>query len=212
MKKLILFIIGLMAVATPRVTAAVVADFFVRPEATVLLPLTDTDTRLDMIEYFKAGAIPTRTFPEGSDASTLRIVALNDTSMTVASKHIKVDIALFVEPAKADTLVVATTTFTVAGREDSEISVFDAALNPVTTLRVPVYTDWIVPEARKTAGRRLLDSVPFITARAVADPAALTVTFVNTTDLRQSDDPAIYRPSITYRLEKRRFKPLKAAR
>lgn len=208
MKKLIMPVIGLAAALTQTVGAAVVADFFVRREADALLPFTDRDKRLDMLEYFKADGAESRVAPDGAPASFLSITSLTDSAMTVSTRGVTVDIAMFV-PAPADTLIVVSTNLQIGGQTDSSVEYFDSSLQPKGRVDQPAYTEWIVPSMRPKATLRVAESVPYVPAKAILDPATCTVTFVNTAVTEFAEPKDIFRPSISYRYIKDSFKEVK---
>ncbi len=208
MKKLILLITGFVAALTLTVRAGVVADFFVHPDADELVPFTDRDNRLDLLEYYRTEGVESRVAPAAFPTSILKITALSDTAMTVEGKGVTIDIALFT-PAPSDTLVVVATTFDIGGRKDSNVEYFDTDFHSKGRIPAPTYTEWIVPAQRRKVPALLAESVPFITSRAVLDPAACRVTFVNTAVTRFAEPENVFLPSVSYRFVKDKFKPEK---
>ncbi|MDE6395903.1 MAG: DUF3256 family protein [Muribaculaceae bacterium] len=208
MKKLMILIFGLIAALTRPVSAAVVADFFVLPEADALLPFTDRDNRLDLLEYYRAEGVESRVASSLFPESILKITSLTDSAMTVSGKGVTIDIAMFL-PTPGDTLIVVSTNFEVGGRTDSDVEFFDSNLHSKGFLHQPSYTEWIVPSARKNLSPRLIESVPFITSKAVLDHAECAVIFENTTETEFAESKDLFLPSVTYRYVKDKFRQMK---
>lgn len=208
MKKLLLILLGVALVPALMAGPRVVADFFISDEGSVLLPHTDRDARLDLIEYFKAEGAQSRIAPTGTPSSIVEITAMNDTSMNVTARGVTIDIAMFT-PVPGDTLLVVSNSFEIGGRTDSSVEVYDVNLQPVNAFGQPVYTDWVIPSERKNISQRVMEQIPFITSRAVLDPKTSTITFVRTTSAEDSDFKSTFVPSLTYVLKKGKLKLVK---
>ncbi len=169
MPKLKLPLTLLAAAAVLGGAARTAADFFIDAPGSVM-PYTDTNLRLDMLDYYRYGS--DRAMPDRA-STPLRITGENDRTMTVAVGEEGARVQLAVLPAGKDTLIAVVTTVMLPA-PDSRVDLYNKDWTParVKAPRWPVYSDWL-PEGDSDSEARL----PFVPAEAAFDSTATVLTF-----------------------------------
>lgn len=185
-------------------------DFFTMPEAAV--PLVDTNTRLDMTDYFRSGMHrPSKNTVDepcvilGAEASAVTFQPAPDVETTLA----------VLTGGKADTVLMTVTTIRLPQAE-SEVAFYDSSWQPLakSPLVAPLLKDWLTAEG--ASERDAVESwLPFIITSAAYDPAAKRLTFSNNMKEYYAGDEDLalldrwIRPSLSYVFDGKRFRPEK---
>lgn len=201
MKRLFMIIFGVLVAAGLPTRAATVVDFFTRSDADIILPHTDKDARLDALAYYVAG-MPGKARVTDVDGSIITITAIGDSLMTVSTRSLTIDIALFT--SGKDSLIVVSRTYDLSPL-DSRIEVYDTSLRPIKGAFVePSYSQWLTDDGRRQEARTLAANVPFIPASATLNPSKGTIQ-LNNNALKIDGNDAFFRPTLEYVLRKGKF-------
>lgn len=174
-----------------------------------ILPLLDKNTRLDMVDYFKAGSShPSRNILLGDS----RLVEITDRSIKAQVTESQT-IQMVILPAGSDTLVAVINTV-MTPVPDSTVDLFSSSWQRQgkKVFRMPDIDQWI----RKGADRKSVDRLlPLMLVTCEYDPASLEFVFTNVTaDYLGKEEYAPLKPLlrdyIVYGFEpgKRRLTPL----
>lgn len=212
MKLRILPIVALLAAtvaaavpATARLTAR--DAFFAAPAS--VMPLLDSMTRMDMVDYFSSGMDRKMTNILQGESN---ITGMSDDAITVATTgSTTMTIALL--PAGKDTILGVITTYALPGG-DSKIDFYDRRWKALETKRyfkAPTLDDWLAVKGRAADDVRTL--LPFVIADYTYDPASGMLTArSNVREMASIGDfdsivPSI-RPEIKYQWTGKKFKPV----
>ena len=163
------------------------------------------NTRLDMIDYFDAGA--TTFSNDDRFNSKIRLSELSERHARFETDAPFAVDAYLLTPGR-DSLVVSVISIPT-GNGDAAVYVTDARSGKTLDKVKPDYTDWLRADALKVAGEGgLLAAIPFVTASATVDTADNTLTFSNTAVTVAGIDPetaALFRPRIAMRWNGKKF-------
>lgn len=157
------------------------ADYFVSAPLSVI-PTIDKMTRMDMIDYFRAGSDRASKNRFGGDCRILEdshekiVISTSDASeYTIA--------LLPADGRKLDRMIMVIRTLK-APAEDSSISFYDSDWKEVSNVfTLPLLEDWMLPQAKKKNRKDIENAIPFIMAKCVYSPDDYTMTFTtNLTD------------------------------
>lgn len=174
-----------------------------------VFPLLDKNTRLDMLDYFKADLQheSVNALDGGSKITSLEPASLS-IKMTDAS-----NVQLFVVPAANDTIIgVITTVLTPVA--DSSMKLYTRQWKPLDmrkAFKVPVLDDWMADKSRSAEVEM---AVPFMLVGYLFDPATSTLTLNNNLKGFLSADTyakiaPLMRDSLSYRWDGSKFAPVK---
>lgn len=199
------------AAAVLTATARTVSDFFTADAASRAIPLIDTNTRLDMVDYFTGGIDR-----QSANVYQGKAQLLEADSVTLRFRPGEAVLSRLTMVAQgSDTILVLIDTFSLP-QPDSRIALFDTDWQPLDakSLQSPVLDDWLTADGR--SNRRDVEGwLPFMLAEASIDPVTATLTYTNTLPQYYSDNDdlqrvhAWIRPSLTYRLKGKRFVQVK---
>ncbi len=157
------------------------ADYFVSAPLSVI-PTIDKMTRMDMIDYFRAGSDRASKNRFGGDCRILEdshekiVISTSDASeYTIA--------LLPTAGRKLDRLIMVIRTLK-APAEDSSISFYDSDWKEVSDIfTLPLLEDWMLPQAKKKNRKDIENAIPFIMAKCNYSPDDYTITLTtNLTD------------------------------
>ena len=172
-----------------------------------VMPMLDTNTRLDMIDYFNSGmSTPSANNLNGSSV----ITALSPESVSIKlTDASRCQIAIL--PAAGDSVIAVITTVATPA-PDSKMTLYTGDWSKNITAKSfskPVLKDWLTPEGRKNIDE-VESLVPFLLISYEYNPDNRTLTLTNNTAQFLSDD--IYTivspfllPAITYRWDGKKF-------
>ncbi len=175
-----------------------------------VFPLLDRNTRLDMIDYFASGATTASRNNLGGES---RVEEMSPTHIKVKMTDVS-SYTLSLLPAGRDTLIaVVATVLTPA--PDGGITFYDRDWRELTPPRftAPGLDDWLLPSAKKERAD-LENLIPFVSADYSLNASTSTLVVTNTLEaLLTAEDydkvKAYVRPSLTYRWDGKKMKPLK---
>lgn len=203
MPKLKLPLTLLAATAVLGGAARTAADFFVTAPGSVM-PYTDSNLRLDLLDYYRYGS--DRSMPDRT-STPLRITGESDRTLTVAVGEEGSRVQIAVLPAGKDTLLAVVTTVTLPA-PDSRVDFYNKDWTParVKTPAWPVYSDWVPVADFETEAR-----LPFVPAEAAFDSTATVLTFTCRADsFLTADEYDMLReslvPAIVYDVKGKTFK------
>lgn len=199
---------GLMLAAS---AAAVTASsaFVTAPRAVV--PMIDSLTRLDMVDYFSSGLETPSTNVLGGD---VKVTALDNNMLSFnTSSAGRRDILLL--PAGRDTLIAVITTLSLPG-SDSTIDFYTGSWRPLNRdsyFKVPSLKEWLTPAGRDKSAT-VAEAVPFMVVAYSFDPEESTLTLTNSFNsiTSREDSTAIAGlvvPELHYKWTGKKFKPVK---
>lgn len=157
-------------------SALTAADMFVSAPAEIF-PTIDPMTRMDMIDYFRAGSEKASKNLIGGECRIIEDTAdkLSFTTSDVSEYSI---IMLEAPGRKPDRIIMLARTLKTPA-EDSTIRFFDTGWNEIKGIfKVPALDDWLLPEGRKRRDD-VENAVPFVLARLQYFPELRKVTFTN---------------------------------
>lgn len=165
-----------------------------------VLPLLDTNARLDMVDYFNSNM---STGTGNAYGGKSRITAISPEKVSVAMTDASTwDFIIL--PGKTPMIAVITTVATPA--PDSRMTVYSSDWNRDLTAQVfkkPTLDMWLTPEGKKN--RAEVDmNVPFMLVSYSYDPASQTLTLNNNVKQFVGDD--VYSMVENYLLPKLTFK------
>lgn len=175
-----------------------------------VFPLLDTNTRLDMIDYFEAGM---KTESKNALGGGSALLDLSPESLRVKMSDASVH-QLFLLPAGNDTLIGVIRTVATPGHDSSMTlytSSWQAAAKLQQRFQTPMLRDWVTDTSHLPDVETV---VPFMLTGYSYDPATQTLTLTNNLKGFLSDD--IYdmvadfmRPTLVYRWDGKRFTLMK---
>lgn len=174
MKQIIIYFMALVAAVSA--AGRTPADFFTAPGADGVFPELTQNSRMDMMDYFKAGQVrEVSNYYEGKS----RLLRADSVAVSVAvGTGARVD--LFVISDGADTTLMVVETLELP-QKDSAISFYNADWQPVRRTLLPRYVmaDWLT---RAGEGNRaeVERRIPFILAVATYDPVGKLLRLFNT--------------------------------
>lgn len=187
--------------------ARTAADFFAQAPVSVL-PLLQTNTRLDMLDYFNSGMDTPSSNTLGGRS---RITALSDAAVTIElSRDATVQMAVI--PTGRDTVVAVVETV-LTPVADSRVKLYSAAdWSPLPAPAMPGVEQFAFPERRKELSKA--DMPPYLFVRAEYEPEKGVFRFTDTTPAYYtgSDRPEgldLLRSNIEMRLARGRFAEVK---
>lgn len=152
------------------------ADYFVSAPLSVI-PTIDKMTRMDMIDYFRAGSDRASKNRFGGDC---RILEDSHEKIVIStSGSSEYTIALLPAPGrKLERLIMVIRTLKTPA-EDSSVSFYDSDWKEVTgVFTMPLLEDWMLPQAKKKNRKDIENAVPFIMAKCNYSTDDYTVTFI----------------------------------
>ena len=174
-----------------------------------VFPLLDTNTRLDMIDYFDAGM---KTESKNALGGGSALLDMSPESLRVKMSDASVH-QLFLLPAANDTLIGVIRTVATPGH-DSSMTLYTSQWQPAARqhrFQAPVLRDWVTDPSHLPDVETV---VPFMLTGYSYDPATSTLTLTNNLKGFLSDD--IYamvadymRPVLIYRWDGKRFSPVR---
>ncbi len=202
MRYLIFAIIALSGLAT---SAQLTASKAFTSAPSDVFPLLDTNTRMDMVDYYNSGlATPSANRMDGRSSVT----DLSPASLTVKiSESSSAQVAILA--AGSDTVIAVVSTVAAPGL-DSTLKFYDREWKPLQASRyftAPAWKEWVTQghdAAEVTA------YAPFMLASYYIDPAKGTLTVTNNLSTFLDEDvyemvaPALH-PSLVYRWNGKRF-------
>ena len=211
MKKLKLLLIAavMIAVGVPPVMARLTASEAFVNAPSVVFPLLERNTRLDMIDYFNSGSsTPSNNSMQGAS----RVTALNDNEMKIEMTDAS-DYQIVILPAGADSVIAVIQTVATPAH-DSHLTVYSVGWEKLAdAFTPPSMDDWMTDAGRKNKDM-VASMVPFVLARYELDPATGVLTVTN--NLSEFMSPDVYqmvasylRDSISYRWDGKRMVPVK---
>lgn len=144
---------------------------------TAVIPLVDSLTRLDMIDYYRAGLT---TMSRNNLGEESRLIALGEDSVVLKLSE-KVTQAIYLLPLKNDTIYAVVKTYKLPAL-DSSIKFYDSEWNQIDTNRIitlPGRENWLIKSNRESKAK-LAENLTFVTAAITIDVAAGELTFTNT--------------------------------
>lgn len=208
-KPLILLIAaaGLVALIAPNAKAQLTATKAFTSAPQRVFPLLDTNTRLDMVDYYNSNlATPSANKLQGRS----RITDLTDKTLTVemspSSTH-----EIIILPSARDSIIGLITTLATPA-PDSHLSLYDRNWKELDTSKYfvkPTLEDWLTTDGKKNRAE-VETMIPFLLISYNWDPATLVLTLNNNTNqFLSSDIYSIVAPymlsSITYAWEGDKF-------
>lgn len=177
-----------------------------------LFPTVDSITRLDMVDYFRAGSVtPSKNLVGGE----CRVILEDSDRIVFATSKVS-EYTLALLPAAGGrpepVIMVVRTVRTPA--PDSSVRFFDTRWNELKGIfEVPMLDDWMLPDAKKHT-QEVQNAVPFVIAEATYVPEARTLTFVTRPETflpKESHSTAAksLRESLSYRWDGHRFVPVR---
>lgn len=171
-----------------------------------VFPLLDTNTRLDMIDYFRAGM---KTESKNALGGGSALLDLSDASMRVKMSDASVDQVFLLPTAGADTIIGVIRTVATPGH-DSSMTLYTSKWQSVPAAQkfsAPVLRDWVTDASHLPDVEAV---VPFMLTGYSYDPATSTLTLTNNLKGFLSEDiyemvSAYMLPSLTYSWDGRRF-------
>ncbi|MDE7410510.1 MAG: DUF3256 family protein [Paramuribaculum sp.] len=172
-----------------------------------VLPMLDTNTRLDMIDYYNSSD---NKGAANSLGGRSRVTSMKperiDISMTDATTY-----SICVIPSGSDSIIALITTVATPAT-DSKISFYRSDWTPITTSDIfvkPVFDDWLNANGKKNRDE-VESTVPFMLTGFDYDPASLTLTITNNTgsfmpkEIYEMVAGDLY-PSLTYKFNGKKF-------
>lgn len=205
-----------LAIAACALTALPLRSEFTAAKAFVtapqtVLPLLDSTTRLDMLDYHASGmeVKSTNVLRGKSGVKRLSPEAI-EIDMTEVSDYL---IAVLPPKSGTDTLVAVITTMDVPER-DSRLDIYSSDWSRALTDRVfraPAVRDWLTPIGKSHADQ-VTEMVPFMLVAYSYDPSTRLLTLTNNTgkSLSSEDSAAVspyLRDKLQYEWNGRRFEP-----
>lgn len=157
------------------------ADYFVSAPLSVI-PTIDKMTRMDMIDYFRAGSDRASKNRFGGDCRILEDSREKIVISTSGSSEYTIAL-LPTSGRKLDQLIMVIRTLK-APAEDSSISFYDTDWKEVSGIfSMPLLKDWMLPQAKKKNRKDVENAIPFIMAKCEYSPDNYTMTLTpNLTD------------------------------
>lgn len=175
-----------------------------------LFPTVDSITRLDMVDYFRAGSVTPSKNLVGGECRV--ILEDSDRIVFATSKVSEYTLALLPGMGRHPDPVIMVVRTVRTPAPDSSVRFFDTRWNELKGIfEVPMLDDWMLPEAKKQTPE-VQNAVPFVIADATYTPETRTLTFAThpATFLPKeslSTAEKSLRESISYRWDGRRFVP-----
>lgn len=191
--------------------ASTAAEFFVSAPVRIF-PTIDHMTRLDMLDYFRAGSDKASANLVGGEA---RVLVDEPERLVVKTSGVS-EYELTILPApsyEGGKILMLTRTLSVPAK-DSTVKFYTVGWNEIDGLfKVPVLDDWMLPEASKNRAD-VENAVPFVLARLEYSPGDRTVTLTNNlSDYIPEEQLGIaqgsIRKSIVYRWNGKKFVKVK---
>jgi len=194
----------LLAAAVPA-SARLTADRLLAEAPRSVIPLLDTSTRLDMLDYFRSGMKHPLPNALGGESE---VTELTDDAVTVAVTEAS-SCRMVLLPAGADTIVMVIDTYATPGR-DSRLAFYDRTWRRLDGRRLfkePALDDWCVSKQVREAAR---EKVPYVLAGYDYDTAARRLTLTNNTESVLPSEEAdavvrLLRPELEYNWNGKRF-------
>jgi hypothetical protein len=165
--------------AEAEVADSTAADYFVSAPTSVF-PTIDKITRLDMLDYFRAGSTKASTNLMGSEC----MITL-DTPQQVSFKTSAVSeytVCLLPSSYKNVPVIIMVIRTLKTPAEDSTLSFYDHKWRQISGIFTPpMLADWTLPEAKKNS-KDIADAIPFMLAKAEYSPESQTVIFTGQLD------------------------------
>lgn len=182
-------------------------DFFKMPTAVV--PLVDTNTRLDMADYYSSGMH--RPSKNTVDEPCVILSAGPSTVTFSPAPDVRTTLAVLTG-GKADTVLMTITTVQVPQAE-STLAFYDSLWQPLDKEPIvrPLLKDWLTEQG--AAEREAVESwLPFLLTSAEYNPETLRLTFSNNMKEFYAGDEDLdlldkwIRPSLSYVFDGKRFR------
>ncbi|MDE6283552.1 MAG: DUF3256 family protein [Muribaculaceae bacterium] len=203
---------GFLASAKGSAARKTAADYFVAAPARVF-PTIDSITRLDMIDYFRAGSPkPSRNLMGGN----VRILADTPDHLEFSTSLVsRYTIDLLPSSGRPGGVVLMLTRTIQTPAEDSSVTFYTTGWSEIKGMfTVPTLDEWMLPEAKKKHRKEVENAVPFMLAKLEYAPDSQTMTFTNNLDKYiPEEDLGLANSSITkslsYKWNGKRFVKLK---
>ncbi|MDY3857700.1 MAG: DUF3256 family protein [Muribaculaceae bacterium] len=187
---------------------SVTAEYLFMIAPVEIVPTIDEITRLDMLDYFKAGMDHPSKNVFGKD---VRITSLSDDQITFTTSAVGERTISIINNGKGERDVMVINTVKTP-QEDSTVKFYNLDWTPSRKgyFMVPTLSDWILPEAKKRKSD-LENAVPIMLAKMIYKPSTGELILTNNlgsylpeevTDLVGSS----LRGSLTYQLTGKGFK------
>lgn len=173
-----------------------------------VLHAIDKSTRLDMLDYFRAGVEkPSANIYEG----VAMVTAESDASLSFTLTE-NVQAQMFVLNPDSPAPIIGYITTLPTPIPDSSVALFNSRWQPASPkiLSLPTLAAWLTPDGKKHRAE-VEDQLPFILASAAYDPQSLTLVFTN--NMQQFYTPydtpealGWLKPSLSYRWNGSQFK------
>ncbi len=177
---------------------------------TDVLPFASKNTRLDMLDYFRAGSDKESTNDYGGSC---RVTAETPQSLSLlATDNISYQIFVL-NPTSASPLIGIIETIPTP-IPDSRLTIYDSRWQPQSALAIePKLADWLNADGKKSPAT-VTDAMPFIMASYSYDPATGVLTAAHHMDqyfaLGEGDGPlALLYPEISYQWNGKLFRAMK---
>lgn len=208
MKRIITFFVSLIvtAIIPGAVSAQLTASNAFSKAPKTVFPLLDTNTRLDMIDYFNAGMSTESTNNLNGKSRLMSMEPLRLTAKLTDASTME----LFLLPAPNDTLIGVITTVTMPGK-DSSMNIYNRDWQKVRYQFVtPGLSDWLIDRSRSAEVEMI---TPFMLIAYSYDPATSVLTLTNSLGDFLSDDSsrtvnALLKPKLSYKWDGKKFKSI----
>ena len=143
---------------------------------TSVFPSIDSLTRLDMLDYFRAGITKASKNAFNGQA---RVTALSASQITVATSEVAEKTISLIPRGKNDTIIMLITTVKTPA-EDSQVKFYTRRWQPLDKglFMVPTLDRWLTPEG-ESKRETLEDAVPYMLAKITYEPEKRRLTLVN---------------------------------
>lgn len=176
-----------------------------------VLPLLKPSVKLDMLDYYNSGL---STGSQNVYGGQSRVTSISPTDMHIAlTAASQCQLALL--SCGGDTLNMVIYTV-LSPAADSQLTIYPSNWRSAVTQRYfakPALSDWLTPQGKKNV-EAVESLVPFLLVGYMFDPATYTLTLTNNTGEFLSKETyreveQYLKPSIKYRWESGKFKPIK---
>lgn len=203
MKRFLPFLLALVAALPAMAQLTAERAFATAPQS--VFPLIDVNTRLDMVDYYKANMAPRA---KNALGGTSGVTEVTPRSLRVHMSDAS-DAQLFLLPAGSDTIVGLIRTVATPGH-DSSIAFYTSAWQPVQQkklISLPAMSDWVTDPSRLGDVETV---VPFMLTGYDYNPDTATLTLTNNLSAFLSADiysmvGAYMKPTMAYRWNGNRF-------
>lgn len=174
-----------------------------------VLPIIDNNTRLDMLDYFRAGSDRASANMLGGPAK----ITHEDASTITFDYGSGASMQIFVLNADSPKPLIGVIETVSSPIQDSSLTIYDSRWERQPLAPEPVLAQWMASKAG--ADRRIVEeALPYIMATCSYDPATGALTIKHTMDgyfaLGEGDKAlSLIKPELRYKWTGRQFKPEK---